>query len=1763
MTHRGLVVLGLTSTIALTACGDDTASAGDGDTETDGSTSDATITTSNSGSSTTGSDSSATDPDSSGTDDPPSDECDPDASLIDQGRACLEDDDCPCGAHCDLGECVAACSDDGDCDDDQRCDDFGRCRGAGTSDMLPPPPVEERPAVRPTSSSIIAAPGAEVELGLRVVGPSGDGEPIRARLVARDGAAVDCGDGFVAECTIEVDPDDPPTVDVRGSDEPRRSDPDLPPTSGSIDIHGEGKFFENVQLTSPEGDDGTPATSVAPGVYEGVASLEASGIGVEGAPLLPRANQTQLPVEVRVFNGGVIEVRDQLGALAPGGSLVGLIDGSDLAFPDILITSGEAMPGEVFEVIGSVTSSDVVIANDSIGLGFALDVRYEGLLLDGRAPTVRWRIAAAESDEPLGAPPAVPEDAVATIDPDALAPTPLGWDAAVRQALDAEDCSLFFCTVDPSPFIEAASGIDGGDIRLDVCGMTDAEFDDHAQQAATQDPGVGGLQGLLATELTSVGSNPTMTEALAQGVFDNAPGGAGADVHISRVLLSGYDYAAIPCDMELESSLYASTSADYGDFTMPSIAIDRCGALEFSLGCDVVDDGSTVTAAVAVVHETNDLSQPQGTWGANVEATLHRVCRLPRLPTTCIEGLLCAEPNDDTSLESIVAPVFANEVFDVVADSQCTFGDRGAAIDADLNAALSSGDPDRMTAAEAFEECMLDVERLRTVAPPTSVPANGAGLNDVFASSACLDAGRFAASLSWAADAAGRGEQDWGAYSRSVGRDALLGRMLHRWLQIHRQFSGEAVQRGVMDLAIAAEPLTGDPTPLDPADTLETAGRAWELLWLPRVAVAMDRARTESWADPDYRDHLTNTPIFGGEQSVALPVAMLESLQTEIELAAQIVERGQLTFDQSALDAPRSVFPTLFLAQTIAADLEARTRAEFGDASWTPRYRTADQRLTRATNRLFNAAFSLLRGDNPLGVEDADLPLYFFGDETGPGGQFSAISDYLIGTGPGGFAYAPFLVQRAQQSLDDARDAFNEQLDRDYQAAQSEFEHATRINDIQDDYEDQLEELCGSTSGSYVEQDDFTGGSCYMDPSCVAETLEDDETYYARIGAPAIGFQLCIGAALEAAAGPVAGFADPAVRAMASDVRSGSGCRSSLAVNTSCSSTQPCLECDGHSIPLSAGAFRVGSTDPDLLEAAHASCVDLWTSVPSSSLPDGPAASFGRSLPVRLDNGGLVECMAGSLGQHAIAVLAAQNDIEIAKSEAAEFTEAYDIAVNSCEIELATADAIEAANAAHLQAMEGLRAAKAVADIAAAAANGVKDCAATIAGSDKTTPWGAVAGGVATGASCAAGAVEVVSQGFSIGFGTALENAEQAHDDAVTELENEGNYEVCMNDAKLHLVGLETASLNVESAMLDLSSALAAMRTEVALANDQWAEGRDSIELESTRFARRPDLDLWLDESVAEYERRFRLARRTVYLAVRAVEYEFQSSLAARADVLAATTPSALEDVLVELWASSGTGGIGGNQPTDLKVVISLKDQLLQLADQSSAPDNEHGLTDEERFSLLLQSEKYAVYDEFGNYDGQRIPFSVVPFGTIGIGSTGGIGVLAGTDCAERLWSVNASIRGDDDLFIGSETSFARIDLLKRNTFFSQWCSPPSPDDPFQVASVRPSRNLFAEPGFGSDVASSELGVGNEAQSFSRARIEAFFNVPVAELESDEYANGETSELAARGLYGDYALFIDAGIISRESSSGSRTDGLVLDAIDDILLRLDYVSVAQ
>src|SRR5258708_34316817 len=79
---------------------------------------------------------------------------------------------------------------------------------------------------------------------------------------------------------------------------------------------------------------------------------------------------------------------------------------------------------------------------------------------------------------------------------------------------------------------------------------------------------------------------------------------------------------------------------------------------------------------------------------------------------------------------------------------------------------------------------------------------------------------------------------------------------------------------------------------------------------------------------------------------------------------------------------------------------------------------------------------------------------------------------------------------------------------------------------------------------------------------------------------------------------------------------------------------------------------------------------------------------------------------------------------------------------------------------------------------------------------------------------------------------------------------------------------------------------------------------------------------------------------------------------------------------------------------------------------------------------------------------------------------------------------------------------------------------------------------MFGHSGPATNAAASDPTVPDEVTLDSRARIQAYFNVPRDKFEEDSYANGDTSELAARGLYGDPPAFSPARLFSTAPTAG-------------------------
>jgi hypothetical protein len=488
--------------------------------------------------------------------------------------------------------------------------------------------------------------------------------------------------------------------------------------------------------------------------------------------------------------------------------------------------------------------------------------------------------------------------------------------------------------------------------------------------------------------------------------------------------------------------------------------------------------------------------------------------------------------------------------------------------------------------------------------------------------------------------------------------------------------------------------------------------------------------------------------------------------------------------------------------------------------------------------------------------------------------------------------------------------------------------------------------------------------------------------------------------------------------------------------------------------------------------------------------------------------------------------------------------------MQQCTALIESNDAREAAVTSLNQTLHDMAAARLAMQIAANIARSTKDCSEATKGADVL-----VGGALTCVAAYAEGAFESAVNGLDFG----MEEAQRKHDATMAMLDAALAERTCALEADYEMVGLNTAALGVRRATENVQALLVQVENAKSQIRVTLRSGRSEYARELADAVPPIEFDYWLNTTAVEYDAAFRRARRGLYLGVLALEYEYQLSSSERTAVLSATGVSELRASLTRLRNLAATGTVGGAAPSPLLAVVSLRDELLALDDRSQGDPGGQGLTDIERFRVLLASSRFARHAPDGTYLGQEIPFRLAPFSAAG--EMGAVPILAGEDCAERIWSMNASILGTN-ILVGSDSTRTRITLRKRNTFFSQWCAPGVSTE-FAVAATRPSRNLFLDPTTDFIPSAFDPRTGtfdelHEADAFASARLQPVLGVTRAELEADSYFNGASRELAGRGLYGDYTLFIPAESLTRDG-----TPGVDLSRVDDVLLRFDYVSVAR
>ncbi|MBK7862586.1 MAG: hypothetical protein IPJ65_29055 [Archangiaceae bacterium] len=1132
----------------------------------------------------------------------------------------------------------------------------------------------------------------------------------------------------------------------------------------------------------------------------------------------------------------------------------------------------------------------------------------------------------------------------------------------------------------------------------------------------------------------------------------------------------------------------------------------------------------------------------------------------PRTDANLSQSIICTAygASAATQLGAALGSPFSGDLACGTADPQLTFG-------------LLKDSTWQL--ATTLTKCLGDLRQSAAVNAGTQSPSAGMG---------CLDGPRALSALRYALDADRRR-----ALGENVSPDpvatALAHRLLQQWLRTHLFVARQATQVDLLNDILASESQLN--RGFQQSEMLELTGRGFDTVLQPRLAFGISRMMPAVVFAPDYRPRvapgLVLTPNPRHEQTVGLPVTMVDSLQQALAVYGALYERARyVAADRPALETSAKGFVRKSLVLfALASTLNDVTRANNpGTPTWDVQWVRFSGQYGIELAGLLRAIDNLARGENPLGIDDQlDLPLYRVGDQTGSIAKFSAVSDYLLGTGNtlDNSSILPARILAAEGALDAARTAYTQNLQQDFVQAGENAAQAARLEAIRRRYGEQVSSLCGDPAMSSVTVLDGAAAidpdTCFIKPSCLVPLAERR----ARLQPGDVASVLCrisgvrdllgFAATERIATAPAPALLQPLLdgRVTVKGHREAGGV---VTVTFSDASTVavPADLFDGRATEAPAGSITFEQLQQldarcqvvqGASEAARPDAVPATCSV-SGDCPGGYAC-VASACAVVADTANQTACYTGSLGAMTVAIRAAVKDVEVARSQLDELTQTYDLQMRKCMITKLGAQQQLAATQRHNSTMSALGSVKLAADVVSNAAGAVSDCADSVGSDNKF--------GAAAAVSCTSSAVGAAADSVSDGMQFAMDEADRDHALNLMQIQAQTDERACFTEAEMSLVGTRTAVLRIQRANQEVARQLVELNNARTDLVGALSEGREAVKMEVERSVPPLALEFWLNEKVELYGTAFRSARRAAYLGVLAVEYEYQLSTIERQNVLSATKVAELRGVLDRLRNLAATGTVKGRAPSELHSVVSLKSNLLQLADQSSLPAGWHTLTDAQRFQLVLLSPRFAVYSATGEYQGQELPFQVAPLSALKLGSPGGVQLLSGGDCAERVWSVNAALQGDG-IIVGDGTR-ARVTLKKRNRFFSQWCAvAPTGAAPFQLAATRPSRNLFLDPfsdylpGRPGSMPNASLTVdaSAEADAYSAARLQPQVNLSRTELEKDEYFNGASRELAGRGLYGDYAIFFPAEMLSKNGSEGVR-----LERLTDVLLRFDYVSVAQ
>ena len=865
------------------------------------------------------------------------------------------------------------------------------------------------------------------------------------------------------------------------------------------------------------------------------------------------------------------------------------------------------------------------------------------------------------------------------------------------------------------------------------------------------------------------------------------------------------------------------------------------------------------------------------------------------------------------------------------------------------------------------------------------------------------------------------------------------------------------------------------------------------------------------------------------------------------------------------------------------------------DIPWHSEWMNARRELGVALDTFTEKVVSLQRCDNPIGADDTSLPLYFI-DPQGTNQKFFASSDYLMQ------GFASPAVSEARSTFEAMRSAVTQARDSEIRAVQTEEAKERNLEQIAVNYGRTLADACGLDTTPEVALERFLAGEyrlddchrvrgeddivcadlfqrvwdqtafltaaplgeedeCYSAPESRGSTLNQQRLLLCALGKAWVDKKSPLAAPIKFIGSnefernkkpwsAESGFFDwdsdwvIALSSLFGDHQGGPELLDSRFGLTPFSVGAWPLFDDlavdrcGENIVLPsphAGVAINGLLD-EVKEMFYywsdpqyacvpEPCSHSWMGLTPTDVAGKDGAAWceqmftGRKFPgddsateellsLFPEPTELATCYKGDLAGHELAILSARQSVRQAKEGLRSLGVQYDIQAQSCMQLAENTDQRKDAHRAHYGAMEEIRRARSAVGF-----------------------FGSILKSLNPAEAFANGVLSVA--------GAQIERAEAAANqklnDTLLALDGEAQAITCWSQANSIRAQMQSTIESVKQAYLGVTAAYQQRAQRLRSLTNLIDEARIMQQREMGRGNTELRHHFWLDERTATFERTLEWARRVVYLAMQALEYEVQASLGIDAMILGAKHPQELEDALRELQRTQASRGINGNRPEEKTVVFSLRDELLQLSDRfyPNRDSAEKQMSRRQDMIDQLKSPNSAVFDNKGNYLGRALRFHIKPKGPLEY------------RCAERVWGVSATVEGD---LFGVLEPRLPVFLLKQNTFQSQWCEGQSPDgERYQRGAMRPSMDLF-RPG-------TQKGQAGETEAWSWAFVDAWLNVPRRNFASEVYSEGDSDELAGRGLYGEYMLLFPAW--------GFLDTDVDLDQIEDVLLRFEYVSVSN